>query len=291
MAADRSNRAAAAASALENALEPIVNLLLELGHTSSWAEGVMRDVFVATAHKKLGAEMKRVPISLVALRCGLYRRDVRKRLDRKRKPLSAEPSARHRLNQLITGWHEDPEFLTKHGKPRTLAVSGPRSFETLVSRYTAYMYPAVVRSELKRAGVLQDTPAGSVKIVQREYAGRDLDDRRLAEMGQNAKDILSTLAANVERVHGGPLLLKAMGFNIDPRYSALINAIVRSRSEIFMKLLEEELGDPSRRAASGDGVRMGVTLVGFQADDVAPASHDEKVNRPRRPPTRLARSG
>lgn len=262
MRATHSDRVASAISALELAFEPLVDLLLDLGITSRRAEDVLRDVFVRTARKKLSRQVPRVSTSLVALRCGLYRHEVRKRLSKTSRAKGGLTSDTHKLSQLISGWHEDPEFLSRSGKPRALPYEGPRSFGTLVSRYTAFMYPAIVKAELQRSGVIVAAPGGRLRVVSREYRGKEFDERRLADLGEKAKDVLTTLVGDALNRADSPILLQAMGFNVDPRYVPFLRTAIKNRAEIFMRLLDQELNHESRRAREGEGVRVGMMLIG-----------------------------
>lgn len=273
MVPDCEDRRDEVGTALEQAFEPLVELMLDLGLTSSNAEDLLRNVFVRTAHRKLAAQMERVPISLVALQCGLYRQDVRKRLKAAPPKSPKDSPGTHRLNQLITAWHEDPDFTTKDGQPRVLPYKGNVSFTTLVSRYTAYMYPALVLRELERAAVVVKAAGRRLKIVEREYAGRDLGGLRLSEFGQNAKHVLSALVAPVRQPRAASMTMTALGFEIDPEVQSALNEAIRERGKTFLRLVEGDL-KAAPRTAPGTGVRIGVLLTPLAFQEVGPAADE-----------------
>jgi hypothetical protein len=110
--------------------------------------------------------------------------------------------------------------------------------------------------------------------VSREYRGKEFDERRLAELGIRAKDVLSAIVGQALERRDAPIVLEAMGFNIDPRFLPLLRGAILSRGRIFMRLLDEELNHESRRAELGSGVRVGVMLVGIDADGGASVGTD-----------------
>jgi DNA-directed RNA polymerase specialized sigma24 family protein len=268
----------ATTQALGEALEPLVDLLLELGVTSVEAEDVLRSVYVRVAHAQIKRESPRASLSRIALKCGLYRSEVSRRL-RSADGESAQDEAapdQHRLDRLLTAWHTDPDFVTADGSPKKLPLKGVRSFEVLVSRYAANLYPAVVLEELCRVGAVRTSGASNVQVLARQYLANDLDSARIHEMGVQVQDILRTLIRKVRKPQGGSLAVSAMGFGISPEFLPLIRQVVRTRSLAFARLIDEELNDPKRKTRER-GVRVGLYLVGVEEDAQAAESHTPRA--------------
>lgn len=262
--ASRSKRAAV--QAFGAALEPLVGVLLDVGLTASEAEEVLRDVFVKSARKMLRETTGRASTSQVALRCGLYRSDVKERLTRidAENPALTSPDE-HRLSRLLFGWHRDPDYVGRDGRPKRLSIDGPRSFSSLVARYAANMYPAVVLRELERVGAIRRDEAGQLEALSSEYAAGEFDEDRIVELGARARDAIDGLVSYAKSPRGGRTVVSSMGFEIDQKYLPLLRATIRSRARSFARLLDEELSDPKRRAqAGGSGVRIGLLMIGVE---------------------------
>jgi hypothetical protein len=263
----------AALSSLGRLLEPVVELLLRLGVTAAEAESVMRDTFVREANRAVTDETGRSQASLIALRCGLYRGEIRKRLARLADS-DAEPlpgaTASHRLDRLLRGWHSDPEFTTSEGMPREIPLMGKKSFEALSQRYAANLYPSIILRELERVGAVVRVAGGRVRVLQGEFRAAEVSGDRLEEMGTHGSDLLHALISDAHEHDSGRLVMVAEGIEIDPRYLPLLRKTLISRSKAFMKLLDEQLNDELRRVPAG-GARVAVMLVGTHGFAQAPA--------------------
>src|SRR6202167_6555453 len=150
---------AALARAAMSAVEPLVELFLELGITSPEAESLLRGVFVHTARKWLASQSRSeeapsdVRVSLVT---GVHRNFVRRILAEPPRIAAARAQRKHRTSRLLEAWHTDPAYLDSSGKPRDLSRREPEpSFSTLASAYAPGAAPGVVLQALQRAGVVQ----------------------------------------------------------------------------------------------------------------------------------------
>src|ERR1700722_10592727 len=154
----RTGKAALARSAM-SAMEPLVQLFLELGITSPEAESLLRSLFVHQARAWLaqasdgGGKPSDVRISLVT---GVHRNFVRRILAETPRIAAARAQKGHPAERLLDAWHSDPAYLDSSGKPRDLPERGPKpSFYSLASAYIPGAAPGVVLEELRRAGVVQ----------------------------------------------------------------------------------------------------------------------------------------
>jgi len=228
----------AATAALTRVLEPLVDLLLDFGYTSTRAEQVLRDVFVATAQRKYAAERKRVPVSLVALHTGLYRQDVRRRLARLKAAPGAAPEGSHPLQRILDGWHGDPAYRTRSGTPRVLPKTGTRSFASLVAKYAPQTYPALVLAELERSGAVRRDARGRLSVAAGASVGLEATAGGLESLGDQARGILTTLVAHARDRHAAPVAVVGKTYRIDPRYETVVRNALRARAQLFMQLVE-----------------------------------------------------
>jgi hypothetical protein len=246
----------------------VIELLLELGVTSPEAESAVRDAFIQTASHAVENETGRTSASLIALRSGLYRSEI------KRRQVSTLPSGYpdvepHRLSRLLRGWHNDPEFTTPAGSPRDLPQRGRKSFETLVKRYAANLYPAIVLDELQRVAAVSRLSDGRLRVLQSDYRVSDANGARIREIGSRAAEILRALVRGVQQPDVDHLLAVAEGTNLDPRFLPLLRKTVSARVAAFVSLLDEQLNDEAMQMKDG-GESLSVTVIGTLGFGLAP---------------------
>ena len=119
-----------------SAVEPLVELFLELGITSPEAESLLRSVFVHKARDWLAksaatpADPSDVRVSLVT---GVHRNFVRKILAEPPGISAAREQKGHPAGRVLEAWHSDPKYLDSSGKPRDLSEREQEpSFHSLV---------------------------------------------------------------------------------------------------------------------------------------------------------------
>src|ERR1700685_3336660 len=118
----RAGKGALARSAM-TAVEPLVELFLELGITSPEVESLLRSLFVHKACAWLaessaaGASPSHVLVSLVT---GVHRNVVRKILAEPLRIAAARAQKKHRTARLLEAWHTNATYLDSSGKPRDL---------------------------------------------------------------------------------------------------------------------------------------------------------------------------
>ena len=98
-----------------------------------------------------------------------------------------------------TRW-SDPEFLNANRQPRTLEAQGPVSFETLVKRHSGDMPTRAVLDELVRVGAVHRREDGRVDLLVRAYVPQKGADEKMAILGADVADLVSTIDHNMQ--HG-----------------------------------------------------------------------------------------
>ena len=193
-------KAALARSAM-TAVEPLVELFLELGITSPEAESLLRSLFVHKARAWLGQAGEEDPSDVrVALITGVHRNFVRSILAEPPRIAAAREHKGHRASQLLEAWHSDPHYLDSSGKPRDLSERDQEpSFFTLASTYVPAAAPSVVLEELHRAGLVQRLSEHRVRVRSRVFRMHGVNAANIAELGQRARDLLETLTHNLRQ--------------------------------------------------------------------------------------------
>src|SRR5579864_4787200 len=162
----RDGKAVLARAAMQ-AVEPLVELLLELGITSPEAESLLRGLFVHKAREWLAVPgTAEVPSDVrIALVTGVHRNFVRRILNEPPRIAPAREQKGHRTTRLLEAWHSDPRYLDSSGKPRDLSEREQEpSFHTLAATYVPGTAPSVVLGELRRAGLVQMLAEHRVRV-------------------------------------------------------------------------------------------------------------------------------
>jgi hypothetical protein len=270
MVVKKSNKGHAARAAMA-ALEPLLELLLELGVTSPEAESLLRSIFVHKAHSWLKARIssgKSPSDALVSLATGVHRNFVREILAsapgiapaRDRRGLSA--------GRLLDIWRSDRKYLDNNGNPQDLN-EGDRepSFRSLVAACLPGAAPGVVLAELKRAGHVQSLRDHRVRI--RSTAGRStsvsLGDATV--LGTRAKNMLDTLHHNL-RHPTSPLFYGEMPpIDVDMDDLARVRELINRRASTFLAAIASELAPEAKkhgRRKRTRRVRVGLGLFETQ---------------------------
>lgn len=97
--------------------------------------------------------------------------------------------------RLVSRWSTDPAYASR-GRPRLLALEGPRSFRGLVRAARAGS-PAVALAALEGSGVARRDRQGRVHLLQQAYVPATGDDVRLDIAGRAAGEFLRVLAHNL----------------------------------------------------------------------------------------------
>jgi len=257
---------AALARAAMAAVEPLVELFLELGITSSEAESLLRSLFVHKARNWLtessadGARPSDVRVSLVT---GVHRNFVRRILAEPPRIAAARAQKKHRTARLLEAWHADPAYLDSSGKPRDLSKRQPEpSFFTLASTYAPGAAPGVVLQELHRAGVVQLLPEERVRVRSRTFRVPGVNASGISELGSRSRELLETLIHNLRETDKRILCDSMPAIEVDALRVPVIRDLIARRAGNFLTALEQELAieaSLSHRKKSKKRVRIGLT--------------------------------
>jgi hypothetical protein len=265
---------AALARAAMTAVEPLVELFLELGISSPEAESLLRAVFVHKARQWLASQSQSedapsdVRVSLVT---GVHRNFVRRILAEPPRIAAAREQRGHSASRLLEAWHSDPRYLDSSGKPRDLAEREQEpSFYSLAAAHVPGAAPGVVLDELRRAGLIQLLAEHRVRVRSRAVRAQGISLASVSEMSGRARELLETLRHNL-RNPGARLFCDAIKvFEIDATRLSAVRNIINRRATTFLSAMENELAieaGRSTRRTGRDRVRVGLTV--FETQGVA----------------------
>ena len=245
----RSTKASMARAAMA-AVEPLVELFLELGITSPEAESLLRSLYVHKARDWLVAQNGGVSPSdaRVALVTGVHRNFVHQILSEPPAIAIARQRKGHRADKLLEAWHKQPSYLDNAGKPRDLPEKGPApSFEALVSAHVPGAATGVVLAELDRAGVVQLLSDRRVRVRSRSMRLAGVNIGSLADLGNRAKELLETLRHNLRQPQDRLFAESLPPIELDANRLPVVREVINRRASAFLQSLEQELASERTR--------------------------------------------
>jgi hypothetical protein len=257
---------AAMARAAMAVIEPLVEMLLEMGVTSPEAESLLRSMFVHRARAWLarldpaGAEPSDARIALVT---GVHRNFVRHILAEPPRIAKARQQKGSRSARLLNAWYSDPQYLDADGKPLELPEKGAApSFQSLVGAYLPGTAAGVLLEELKRGAQVQLLPDDRVRVRSRTARARGLTQESAAEIGERARELVQTMRYNLRHPDERRPFESIAGIDIDEEALAAARDLIGRRVMAFLARLEQELASQAPSARRGSGrrrIRVAVT--------------------------------
>jgi hypothetical protein len=254
-------------------LRPLVRLLLRNGMSYAAFAELARRAYVETACADFAIAGRKPTVSRAAVVTGLTRKEVKRLLDSGPEGESETRLAYNRAARVVTGWVRDDDFRDATGEPAELSVdgSGAGDFPALVRRYSGDMPVRAVLDELARVGVVEETGAGRVRLLQRAYLPAGDDAQQLHILGTTAADLLRTMDHNLAGAGPYPLFQRTVSYDGIPRQA--LDAWRARAAEQSQRLLEEfdrllasidRDAAPDAAAATGERVRTGVGIFYFE---------------------------
>jgi hypothetical protein len=268
-----SDSKASMARAAMAAVEPLVEMLLEMGVTSPEAESLLRSVFVHQARSwlaRLDPNAAAPSDARVSLVTGVHRNFVRHILAEPPRIARSRQQKGSRAGRLLNAWHSDPDYLDAEGKPRELPEKGAvPSFHSLVSAYLPGTAPGVLLDELRRAGQVQLLPENRLRVRSRSIRPRGLNLESATEVGEKAQELVETMRYNLQRPDARRLFGSIPTLEIAPEDLATVREIMGRRAMAFLARLEQEIAAvaaPPKRRAGGRRIRIDLTVFAAEQD-------------------------
>jgi hypothetical protein len=243
-------------------LRPIASLLLKCGMTWREFAEVSKSVFVAVASQDFGLNGRPTNVSRVSILTGVSRKEiarVRSLLEQESDPL---PNKTTDATRLLSGWHQDPEFLTPAGEPCVLPSEGEgASFATLWRRYGGDVPVTSMRKELERAGAITILPDGTLRAERRYFMPRRFDPQWILNAGSMLRDLGSGIAHNLDvgtepippgsSLSSRRFLGRATSDGVDPAALPEFEAFVEQNGQEFLERVDKWLTEHEARPAPG----------------------------------------
>jgi hypothetical protein len=207
-------------SACRHLMAPIVGILLRNGVTYKELSNLCKQLYVQVAAKEFGIRGRDTNLSRIAILTGIDRKEAARIKEELNSNDESDASQRgqDRMTRVLSGWHQDADFLTRDGEPLTLSFEGPLpNFSLLVKKYGGDMPAITILKEFKRCEVVTVDDAGNLHAVKRYYVPSQADPGALLRAGSVINDLSSTLYYNLykaEPTKNKPLHFERRATNI-----------------------------------------------------------------------------
>ena len=256
-------------------LRPIASLLLKCGLTWREFSAISKLVFVDVASSEYGIKGRPTNISRISILTGINRREVR----RQRQLLAgvtsdasdaddALPNKTTDATRLLSGWHQDKEFLGNDGQPRALPLEdGEVSFKGLCRRYGGDVPVSAMLKELKRVGAVEQGADGNLRALLRYYMPVTLDAEWILNAGSVLADLGRNLNHNLQAGDDNPSQFMGRAVNRSVLVEALpeFREFLEQQGQEFLEEIDTWLTERSTDDENANTMRLGVGL--FHIED------------------------
>ena len=250
-------------------LRPVVRLLLKSG--ISWRDfcDVAKSVFVEVAMQEFGIRGRPTNTSRVAILTGINRHDVAKQRELlERGEAAAMPAYAGSATRVLSGWHQDPDYLDSDGVPVSISVEGPApSFEDLCGRYAGDIPVTALLKELKSVGAVGEKGA-RLHARARNYIPLRFDAEKMTIGAQLLRDHGNTVVYDLTRGNAEPARLARRAHNarIDARAVPAFREFIEIEGQAFLERVDDWL---TRHEAPADSqertlIRLGAGVYQIQ---------------------------
>ena len=185
-------------AACQRVLRPLASMLLRFGMTWKEFSDLSKSAFVQAATEEFGINGRPTNVSRVSILTGIGRKEVKRQRDLME---ANEPPVKRKTTdatRLLSGWHQDPEFLDTNSLPKLLRENGHGpTFEKLFSRYGGDIAMPTMIKELTKTGAMERLESGELKVLMRYYQPSLADSENLQFAVDRIHDVIETMNNNV----------------------------------------------------------------------------------------------
>ena len=250
-------------------LRPIASVVMKCGMTWKEFSSLSKSVFVETATDEYGIRGRPTNISRVSVLTGISRKEIKRQRDLL---LTSEPILSTKTTdatRILSGWHQDPDFLDDSGRPLALPEQGPLpSFAALFAKYGGDAPQQALLKELKNANSVEISDHGKLIAKSRYHMPTAMAEGNIRFFGTNLYDHEQTLNNNVSG--GRDSTPRFEGFAVDDRIDVkaaeAFKEFLDQRSQLFLEevdawLNEHRVSESNKKSVP---VRLGVGIYAVE---------------------------
>ena len=262
---------AATITTLERVIDPLMDLTFDAGITVHEFSRLVRERAVRIASARITRESGRSSNSRVAITTGLARGEVA-RILKAEKFCPRRLSGQHPARKVLAAWYDNVQFLGANGDPAVLPIFGKRkSFERLVGMYSGGIPVRAMLDELAQISAIEVLPRQRIRAKVRVPTFRGMTTSAIANVGERAADLLSTLTRNLRTSSNALFEATAVMSNIDASAVPLVRRDIAEQGAAFIdgtsSLLARSRSKPARVPSSiSRRCRIGVTAYYFEEE-------------------------
>ena len=225
-------------------LRPIASVLLRCGMTWREFSEVSKSVFVEVATDQFGLAGRPTNVSRVSIMTGISRKEVKRQRDMLQEMSPPAPSKTTDATRLLSGWHQDPDFVDKHGQPRALPLNGKSpNFSELFNRYGGDTPEQTMLRELKNAGAIEVDAQEKLIAKSRYFMPGAMTESNIRLFGTHLGSHAQTLNNNIAQ--GPEAKPRIEGIVFDDRihrdHLQAFEAYLDARGQAFLEEIDEWL--------------------------------------------------
>ncbi len=248
-------------------LRPIASVVLKCGMTWREFSELSKSVFVSVASEEFGIRGRPTNVSRVSILTGISRKEVKRQRELLVAPASSASPKTTDATRLLSGWHQDPDYVSADGTPLALKPKGPApSFETLFASYGGDTPEQTLFRELLKAGSIETDDQGRHIAKRRYHMPVEMDAGSIRFFGTNLFDHARTLSNNVT---GDNDKRRLEGFAVDDRIHPdaveEFRAYLDQRGQQFLEEIDDWLSrhrlDPTDSETTPVRLGLGVYAI------------------------------
>lgn len=256
--------------ACRSLLQPIASVALKCGMTWKEFSDLSKSVFVEVATKEYGIQGRPTNISRVSILTGISRKEVKRQRDLLHTPELAVLRKTTDATRLLSGWHQDSEFLDPEGQPLPLPRYGPSpSFQCLFDRYGGDTSEQTLVKEIRKTNAVEIDESDRMVVKSRYYMPKQISDEWIGMAGEFLHDLGVNISYNMEadNKERSRFLGFAVDHHIDSGAMAEFREYMEVRGQEFLQGVDDWLSEHSvvnGTESNASPIRLGVGLFTIQ---------------------------